>query len=71
MRYTVVLERGETSWGAHLPDLPGCIAVDETREEALSFIREAIEAHIEGLRADGLPVPESCSEGEVIEVGAA
>jgi len=71
MRYMVVVERGETSWGAHVPDLPGCVAVGETREEVLRLIREAIEFHIEGLRRDGLPVPPPSSEGEFVEVGAA
>ena len=42
-RYMVVVERGETSWGAHVPDLPGCVAVGETREEVLRLIREAID----------------------------
>ena len=71
MRYMVVVERGETSWGAHVPDLPGCVAVGETREEVLRLIREAIEFHIEGLRRDGLPAPPPSSEGEFVEVGAA
>lgn len=71
MRYTVILEHGDSSWGAHVPDLPGCVAAGETRDEALQLIREAIELHIEGLRADGLPVPEPRSEGEIVEVGAA
>ncbi len=70
-RYMVVVERGETSWGAHVPDLPGCVAVGETREEVLRLIREAIEFHIDGLRDDGLPVPTPSSEGEFVEVGAA
>ena len=69
MRYMVVVERGETSWGAHVPDLPGCIAVGETRAEALRLIREAIQFHIEGLAQDGLPIPEPSSEGEFVEVG--
>ena len=56
-RYMVVVERGETSWGAHVPDLPGCVAVGETREDVLRLIREAIEFHIDSLRQDGLPVP--------------
>jgi predicted RNase H-like HicB family nuclease len=56
MRYMVVIERGETNWGAHVPDLPGCVAVGETREEVLRLIREAIEFHIDGLKEDGLPV---------------
>ena len=71
MRYMVVLERGETSWGAHAPDLPGCAAVGETREEAIRLICEAIELHIEGLKQDGLPVPTPRSDGEFAEVGAA
>jgi predicted RNase H-like HicB family nuclease len=71
MRYMVVVERGETSWGAHVPDLPGCVAVGETREDVLRLIREAIEFHIDGLRQDGLAVPTPRSEGEFVEVGAA
>jgi predicted RNase H-like HicB family nuclease len=71
MRYMVVIERGETSWGAHVPDLPGCIAVGETREEVVQLIREAIDFHIEGLRHDGLPVPPPSSESEFVEVSAA
>jgi len=70
-RYMVVVERGETSWGAHVPDLPGCVAVAETRDEVLRLIRGAIEFHIDGLRQDGLPVPTPSSEGEFVEVGAA
>ena len=70
-RYMVVVERGETSWGAHVPDLPGCVAVGETREDVLRLIREAIEFHIDSLRQDGLPVPTPSSEGEFVEVGAA
>ncbi len=70
-RYMVVVERGETSWGAHVPDLPGCVAVGETREEVLRLIREAIEFHIDGLRQDGQAVPTPSSEGEFVEVGAA
>jgi predicted RNase H-like HicB family nuclease len=71
MRYMVVIERGEASWGAHVPDLPGCVAVGETREEVLQLIREAIKLHIDGLKEDGLPVPTPSSEGEFVEVGAA
>ena len=71
MRYMVVIERGKTSWGAHVPDLPGCVAVGETREEVLQLIREAVEFHIDGLKEDGLSVPTANSEGEFVEVGAA
>lgn len=70
-QYTVILERGESSWGAHVPDLPGCIAAGESREEALALIREAIVLHIVGLREQGLPVPPPRSEGQTVDVGAA
>lgn len=71
IRYMVVVERSETSWGVHAPDLPGCLAVGETREQVLRLIREAIEFHIHGLKQDGLPVPSPSSESEFVEVGAA
>jgi predicted RNase H-like HicB family nuclease len=71
MRYMVVIERGDSSWGAHVPDLPGCVAVGETREEVVRLIREAISLHIEQLRQDGLPVPRPTSEGEFVDVEAA
>ena len=70
-RYMVVIERGDSSWGAHVPDMPGCVAVGETREEVVRLIREAIALHIEGLRRDGLPVPRPTSEGEFVDVEAA
>ena len=71
MRYLVVVERGKEGWGAHVPDLPGCIAAAETREEALRLIREAMTFHIEGFQEAGETVPSPSSEGEVIEVEAA
>jgi predicted RNase H-like HicB family nuclease len=57
--------------GTHVPDLPGCIAAADTREEVLQLIREGIAFHIEGLREQGLPVPPSSSESEIVEVSAA
>ena len=71
MRYLVIVEKGERSWGAHVPDLPGCAAAAESRAEVVQLIREAIQFHIEGLRATGEPIPAPSSEGEVIEVSAA
>ena len=70
-RYMVVVERGETSWGAHVPDLPGCVAVGETRDDVLRLIREAIELHIDDLKQDGLPIPPPSSDVEFVEIGAA
>lgn len=58
MNYKVVIEKGETSYGAYVPDLPGCVAVGETLEEVETLIGEAIQIHLEGLREDGLPIPE-------------
>lgn len=69
-RYMVVVERGVTSWGAHVPDRPGCVAAGESPEEVLRLIREAIEFHIDGLKHDGQPVPAPSCEGEFVEVGA-
>lgn len=57
MRYGVVIEKGESSYGAYVPDLPGCVAVAETLEEVEQLIREAIKLHLEGLQEDGLPIP--------------
>lgn len=71
MRYMVVIEKGATSYGAHVPDLPGCVAVSDTREEVINLIREAIELHIEDLRDSGQPVPPPTSVSEFIEVDAA
>ena len=70
-RYVVILEKGPTSWGAHVPDLPGCIAMGESRSEVLVLIQEAIEFHLEGLREDGDPIPEPSSEAALVEIPAA
>ena len=53
MKYAVVVEQGPTSFGAWIPDLPGCVAAGETREEVVELIQEAIVFHIEGMKADG------------------
>lgn len=71
MKYAVIVEEGQKSFGAYVPDLPGCVAVAESKEEVLELIQEAIEFHIEGLREDGQPVPEPSSSVEYVEVRAA
>lgn len=68
MEYVVILERGETSFGAYVPDLPGCVAVGETKEEAFRLIREAIEFHLDGMREEGLAIPEPSSSSELVKV---
>lgn len=70
MKYAVVIEKGPTSYGAYVPDLPGCIAAGDTREEVLQLIEEAIALHIAGLREDGLSVPQPSSSIEIVEVAA-
>ena len=71
-KYVVVVERSETGFGAYLPDLPGCVAVGETREEALQLIREAIELHVESLHEAGehVPPPTSTAESVVVHIAA-
>jgi predicted RNase H-like HicB family nuclease/uncharacterized protein YegP (UPF0339 family) len=66
MRYAVIIEEGENSFGAYVPDLPGCVAVGETREEVLKLIKETIEFHIEGLREDGQSIPQPSSSIEYV-----
>ena len=71
MRYAVIVEEGQSSFGGHVPDLPGCVAVADTKEEVLELIQEAIEFHLEGLREDGEPIPPAASSVEYVDVQAA
>jgi predicted RNase H-like HicB family nuclease len=71
MEYLVVLEKGKTSYGAYVPDLPGCVAVGETRREVLKLIREGIELHIEALRDAGETIPPPASKSEIVKIRAA
>jgi predicted RNase H-like HicB family nuclease len=71
MQYLVVVEEGPSSFGAYVPDLPGCIAAGESKEEVLTLIREAIEFHVESLKETGEPIPPPCSSSELVEVEAA
>ena len=64
----VVVEQGPTSWGAYVPDLPGCVAAGQSRDEVLRLIREAIEFHLEGLKEGGEPIPAPHSSGELVDV---
>lgn len=67
----VIVERGEEGFGAYVPDLPGCVAAGESKDEVLVLIREAIELHIEAMEEEGLAIPPPSSSGEYVEVGAA
>ena len=70
MKYAVIYEQGPESWGAYVPDLPGCIAVGDTLEETQRLLQEAVQAHLEALREEGLPVPAPTSQAGEIEVKA-
>src|SRR4029078_1488800 len=71
MEYLVVVEKGGSSYGAYVPDLPGCVAAAETPREALKLIRDAVKLHIEALRESGQSVPEPTSKSDVVKVRAA
>lgn len=70
-KYAVVIEKGEQSYGAYVPDLPGCIAMGDTLDEVRQMIREAMEFHIEGMLRDGDPVPEPTSQCYEVEIDMA
>ena len=70
MRYLVVVEKGPSSFGAYVPDLPGCIAAGDSRDEVLALIHEAIEFHLEGLKEDGQSIPPPSSSSELVDVAA-
>ena len=70
MRYAIVIEKAEGNFSAYVPDLPGCIATGSTVAEVETEIRAAISFHLEGMREDGMPVPEPSSQVEYIDVAA-
>jgi predicted RNase H-like HicB family nuclease len=67
MRYAVVIEKASGNYSAYVPDLPGCIATGDTVAEVEAEIRDAIRFHIDGLREDGLPVPEATTVAAEVE----
>lgn len=68
MQYTVIYEKGPTSWGAYVPDLPGVISVGDSRDEVKRLIQEAVELHLEGIREEGLSIPLPSSFAGIVEV---
>lgn len=58
MRYAIVIEKAASNYAAYVPDLPGCVATGATIQETEGLICETIEFHLEGLRADSLPIPQ-------------
>ena len=69
-RYAIVVEDAGTNLAAYVPDLPGCVATGQTREEVEELIREAIQLHLEGMIEDNLPVPEPSCQVDYVEVDA-
>lgn len=70
MRYLVIIEEGANSFGAYVPDLPGCVAVAETKTAVVQLIEEAIEFHLEGMKEDGVAIPQPHSSSQFVEVRA-
>lgn len=66
-KYAVVIERGPHNFSAYVPDLPGCITTGKTIDEVKGNMREAIALHLEGLREDGLPIPEPTAVAVEVE----
>jgi predicted RNase H-like HicB family nuclease len=71
VEFLVVVEKGKSSFGAYVPDLPGCVAVGDSRRQVLKLIREGIQLHIQAMREAGEPVPEPTSRSEIVRVRAA
>ena len=68
MKYLAIIEQGPTSFGAYLPDLPGCVAVGDTREEVLALITEAVQHHVELMAEHGETIPEPLNVAVEVEV---
>ncbi len=72
IRYAVIIEKAaDGGYGAYVPDLPGCVGMGNTREEAMENIAEAIRFHLEGMKAEGLPIPLPTSEAENLTLAIA
>ena len=71
MRFLVIVEEGPSSFGAYVSDLPGCIAVGETREEVLTLIQKAISIHLASLSNEGAAIPPQASTSVLIDVEVA
>ncbi len=67
-RFLVVIEKADGNYSAYSPDLPGCVATGDTKEEAGKNMHDAISMHIQGLKEDNLPIPETYSFAEYIAV---
>jgi predicted RNase H-like HicB family nuclease len=67
MRYAIVMEKADGNYSAYVPDLPGCVATADSVQAIEAEIRDAVRFHIDGLKEDGLPVPEPTSIADYVE----
>ena len=70
IRYAVIVEEGATGFGAYVPDLPGCVAAVDTREDVIHLIQDAIGFHVEGLKENGKTIPAPVSSVEFVDAAA-
>ena len=68
MKYTVIIEKGPTSYGAYIPDLPGCVAAGDSREEVVELITAAVADHVEIMAEHGETIPEPTSTAIEVDV---
>ncbi len=68
MRYAIVIEKEPHNYSGYLPDLPGCVTTGKTLEEIQINMREAIDLHLAGMRADGEAIPEPITACGYVEV---
>ena len=66
--YLAIIEKANGNYSAYLPDLPGCVATGATREEVETNMREAVRFHLEGMKEEGLPIPEPSTLAALIVV---
>jgi predicted RNase H-like HicB family nuclease len=67
MRYAIVIEKAENNYAAYAPDVPGCAATGATIEEVKRELQEALKFHFDGLREDGLPIPQPTAQADYVE----
>ena len=70
MKYLIVIERTATGYSAYSPDLPGCIATGSTRDEVEREMKGAIALHLDGLKAEGMAIPQPSSSSSYVEIPA-
>lgn len=68
MKFTAVIEKAPNNFAAYVPDLPGCVATGKSRDEVTKLIEEAVRLHLEGMREDGLVIPEPQASSVLVKV---